>query len=501
VNEFLLPIDPDAPTPLYEQIITGLEDAIAAGHYDERPLPSTRRLAEGLGVSRNTVLSAYDHLLGQGLIETVPRRGLYVSSDAVVRLRASRRVPQHSAEKVDWSNRLPADPPTPVRRDPAWTQVPFPFVTGQPDPTLFPVGAWDRAQREALKGDGLTSVIADAGQEDDPELVRQLCANVLPARGISAEPDQVMITLGSTHALHLLALVLVRPTTTVLVEDPGYPDARSILQLAGAHLVPAPVDADGLVVDQLPEDLHGADIVYVTPSHQYPTGATLSAARRDLLLRRVSTADAIVIEDDYDPEMTFRGIPAVALRAMDDSDRVVYLGSFSKNLAPGLRLGYVVAAPELVAAMRARSRYVLRHPPGPMQRALAHLISSRDLTRHVRRLRSHYQARYEAMNQAVAAHLPWDTAPEPRGGLSRWVSGPEDLDAGQLARAARARGILLDAGTPYWLDRSVTRYFRLGYQVLPADRIEDGVRQVGELVRELAGTHTDGESGRSARGR
>ncbi|HEX5534785.1 MAG TPA: GntR family transcriptional regulator, partial [Actinomycetales bacterium] len=147
MNEFLLPIDPDAPTPLYEQIITGLEDAIAAGHYDERPLPSTRRLAEGLGVSRNTVLSAYDHLLGQGLIETVPRRGLYVSSDAVVRLRASRRVPQHSAEKVHWATRLPADPPAPVRRDPAWTQVPFPFVVGQPDPTLFPVGAWDRAQR------------------------------------------------------------------------------------------------------------------------------------------------------------------------------------------------------------------------------------------------------------------------------------------------------------------------------------------------------------------
>jgi GntR family transcriptional regulator / MocR family aminotransferase len=503
MTEFLLPVDPQSSVPLYEQIINGLEDAVLSGTFDDGPLPSTRRLADALGVSRNTVLTAYDQLMGQGLIHTVPRRGLYVSSDAVVRLRAARRVPQKAVHPVDWQARLPEPPPPPVWRDTAWASAPFPFVVGQPDPKLFPVGAWDRAQRDALKGAALPPVIGDAGQSDDPELVRQICENLLPARGISAEPEQVMVTLGSTHALHLLSLVLVRPGSVVLVEEPGYPDARTIMQLAGARLVGAPVDHDGLAVEALPDDLHGAGLVYVTPSHQYPTGATMPAAKRELLLSRARSAGAVVVEDDYDPEMTFRGIPAVAMRALDDEDRVVYLGSFSKTLAPGLRLGYVVAAEELVAALRARSRYVLRHPPGPMQRALSLMIASRDFARHVRRVRAHYRARYEEMNRAVERHLLWGPQWEPRGGLSRWVVGPQSLDTDDLARRARSRGVLLDPGTPYWLASPAPRnHFRLGYQVIPPERIDEGVRLVAELVAEFvtetAGTSVAAETGRSA---
>ncbi|WP_422751386.1 PLP-dependent aminotransferase family protein [Micromonospora sp. WMMD1219] len=483
--DFLLPVNPQSTVPLYEQIITGLEDAILAGQYDDGPLPSTRRLAEALGVSRNTVLTAYDRLMEQGLIVTVPRRGLYVSSDAVVRMRAARRTARSPMQPIDWAARLPEPPPTPVHRDPAWARAPFPFVVGQPDPSMFPIGAWERAQREALRQDGLSRVIGDAGQADDPELVRQLCEHVLPARGISAHPDQVMITLGSTHALHLLASVLVRPGSVVLVEDPGYPDARTIMQMAGADVVPGRVDEDGLVVADLPADLHGAQLVYVTPSHQYPTGATMSASRREELLRRAGAADAVVIEDDYDPEMTFRGMPAVAVRALDDEDRVVYLGSFSKLLAPGLRLGYVVASPALVDAMRARSRYVLRHPPGPMQRALAQMIASRDLARHVRRVRAHYQGLYEEMVRAVERHVRWGPQPVPRGGLARWITGPSGLDAGELARELRRQGVLLDPGAPYWAARPAPRHhLRLGYQVMPLDRIDEGVRRVAAAVED-----------------
>jgi GntR family transcriptional regulator / MocR family aminotransferase len=486
VADLLLAVDPSGSAPLYEQIVTALEDAIAAGHYDERPLPSTRRLAEDLGVSRNTVLSAYDELMGQGLIEAVPRRGLYVSPDAVVRLRASRR-PRQDVPRLDWASRLPEPPLVPAPRDLSWQDAPFPFVTGQPDPTLFPVGAWDRAQREALRPATLGDVIGDAGEADDPELVRLLCSDLLPARGIIARPDEVMVTLGSQHALHLLSLVLVGAGTRVLVENPGYPDARATLALGGAELIPGGVDDEGLVVDALPSDLGGADLVYVTPSHQYPTGVTMSPSRREQLLALAAARDAVIVEDDYDPEMTFRGTPSVALRALDDGERVVYLGSLSRTLAPGLRLGYLVAAPELVAALRARSRYVARHAAGPLQRSLAQLIASRDHARHVRRLRTHYRRRYEAMDEAVRRHLPWADHRAPRGGLSRWIAGPPGLDGDELASAARRRGVLLDPGAPYWLgDDPPRHHFRLGYQVIPAERIDEGVRLVAEAVTEVS---------------
>ena len=211
----------------------------------------------------------------------------------------------------------------------------------------------------------------------------------------------------------------------------------------------------------------------------------MSASRREELLRRAGAADAVVIEDDYDPEMTFRGIPAVAVRALDDEDRVVYLGSFSKLLAPGLRLGYVVASPALVEAMRARSRYVLRHPPGPMQRALARMIASRDLARHVRRIRAHYQGLYEEMTRAIERHVRWGPQPVPRGGLARWITGPPGLDAGQLAVDLRRQGVLLDPGEPYWTTRPTPRHhLRLGYQVMPLDRIDEGVRRVAAAVED-----------------
>lgn len=483
--DLLIPVDPDSAVPLYQQILTGLEDAIADGHYDERPLPSTRRLAEELGISRNTVLAAYDHLTGQGLIEAVPRKGLYVAPDAIVALRASRRAPRRAAAPVDWAARLAhnREAGEQVDRDPAWRSFPFPFVVGQPDPSLFPVGAWERALREALRPADLPVVIEDAPGADDPLLVQRICDEIAPARGIRATPEQVMVTLGSQHALHLLAALLVRPGTRAYVESPGYVDARAILRIAGADLVPVPVDAEGAVVD----GLDGADLLYLTPSHQYPTTVTMSLARREHVLAAAAEAGTVVVEDDYDTEVTFRGTPTVALKALDDDDRVVYLGSFAKTLAPGLRLGYVVAAPELVAAMRERSRYTVRHPPGVLQRALAHLIESRDYARHVRRLRAHYRRRWEAACGAVEQHFTWAPQDLPRGGFAVWVHGLPDLDADRLVRAAAAKGVLLEPGTPYFLgEPRPTRFFRLGYQLVHETRIEEGVRRVAEAVAEVS---------------
>jgi GntR family transcriptional regulator/MocR family aminotransferase len=217
----------------------------------------------------------------------------------------------------------------------------------------------------------------------------------------------------------------------------------------------------------------------------------MSLARREDVLAAAAEADAVVVEDDYDSEVTFRGTPTVALKALDDDERVVHLGSFSKTLAPGLRLGYVVAAPELVAAMRERSRYEVRHPPGVLQRALAHLIGSRDYARHVRRLRGHYRRRWQVTCTAVERHLTWAPQVLPRGGFAVWVQGPADLDATRLAGAAAGRGVLLEPGTSYFLGPArPQRFFRLGYQAVHESRIEEGVRRVADAVGEVSDWHS-----------
>lgn len=480
----LIVVDPDSPTPLYQQLTAALEEAIARGDFDEEPLPSTRRLAQDLDVSRNTVISAYDQLMSQGLIEAVPRKGLYVAPDAVVRLRVSRHDRADPAPRHDWlaTLRPPRLSSAPVA-EPAWSTYPYPFRSDQPDASLFPVGAWERASREALQPAGLVSVLADADGGDDPLLVRQICTEIAPTRGMRPNPAQVMVTLGTRQALHLLSLVLVEPGSRVLVEDPGSADARNIFSLAGADVRAAPVDDEGLAV----ESLEGVDVVYVTPSHQYPTTVTMSLRRREHLLDLAAHSGTIVIEDDQDAELVFRGTPIAAMKALDSADRVVYFGSFATTLAPGLRLGYVVAAPELIAAMRDRARYSVLHPPGQVQRALAHLIESRDYTRHVRRLRKHYRRRWEEIAAAVAEEFSWLPQRLPRGGLAVWVAGPAGLDTTRLYDAARDKGVLIEpVGSCFFRAPAPNPYFRLGFRTIPPTRIRDGVRVLAECIAGTA---------------
>jgi GntR family transcriptional regulator/MocR family aminotransferase len=265
------------------------------------------------------------------------------------------------------------------------------------------------------------------------------------------------------------------------VEDPGYVDARSVFRAAGAELVPLPVDAEGACAT----GFGGARIVYVTPSHQYPTTATMTLDRRAALLAAAAEQDAVLVEDDYDTEMTFRGTPTVALKALDDDSRVVHVASFSKTLAPGLRLGFVIAPPALVAAMRDRARFEVRHPPGILQRTVAHLIASRDYARHVRRLRAHYRRRWEAMSDAVTTHFWWRPQQLPRGGMAVWVEGPPGLDADRLARAVARRGVLIEPGRAFFLrEPRPAHHFRLGFQCVHESRVDEGVRRIARAVEQ-----------------
>lgn len=384
----------------------------------------------------------------------------------------------------DWDSRLRAaadgrDGAAPDAPRPEWQRLPYPFVTGQPDVREFPARAWARALRDTLLPQHIHESLDDRGVADDPLLVRTLCREVLPARGITATPDQVLITMGSRHGLRLLAETLLSSGMTVAMEEPGSQEARRCFQASGAEILPLSVDEEGV---RPPESFTGVDVLYLTPNHHNPTNVTLSAERRRTLLARLAAYDTVVIEHDSDSELRYLGKSTPALQSADSSGRIVHLGSFSEFLAPGLRLGYLVADAQLVTELRERRGAGLVHPPGQLQRALALLIGSGEYQRVVLRHCLRMRRRWEEISEAVADHLPW-TRPGPACGSSLWLRGPDGLDCRDVQIRALYRGVAIERGDVCFAAPSPPMNFlRLGFSVIPIERIRPGVRELAAVL-------------------
>jgi GntR family transcriptional regulator/MocR family aminotransferase len=479
----LMSLDADTGEPLYRQLRLALTTAIETGQFlAGELLPSSRALAAELGLSRNTVNTAYQEMVAEGFLESVDRVGYVVNRDLRVRLSAVDDIDSANPSEIDWDSRLNRfeSPVGEVSKPVNWKEYEYPFVVGQPSADSFPIRGWNRAMRNALLDEHQGPSLHDLVDTDDPLLIEQIRRTILPSRGINASASQILVTLGSQHGLHLIATALLGSESRVGVEEPGYPDARQIFGRQGAELAPMAIDDHGLIVPEVLDP--DVDLVFVTPSHQYPTNVTMAVGRRRQLLDQAEAEDFLVIEDDYDSAFRCQGRPTPALKAADDSGRVIYVGSFSKFLAPGLRLGFIVAEAPLIEHLRNLRRYMLRHPPGIIQRSVALMMESGDYVRALRRRRKALKQKWETITAAIADHFPWETE-FTTGGVSVWVEGPEWLDGVDLAMRALDAGIVIESGDVCFLELPAPKnFFKLGFSGIDHDLIEPGIARLAGLL-------------------
>lgn len=451
-------------------------------------LPSSRRLSSELGISRNTVTLAYQLLAQEGFVLARERAEHIVHPAALANAARPIAPPRAAPNKLPgWDARLLSRPSRDrhVTKPADWFNYPFPFVYGQPDQRLFPLTPWREAVKLAQRSGIVRSWTGDNVDADDPLLIEQLQKWVLPRRGIWVSPDQILVTVGAQQALYIAAALLLNHDRIVGVEQPSYPDIRNICRHFSPQMLALPMDQDGM---QPSWRIADCDVLFIQPSHQNPTTRTMTLARRHEILAAATRHDIVIVEDDYDNELTFESEAMPALKALDQDDRVIYVGSLSKTLAPGLRLGYLVGAPEFVTEARAMRRLMVRHPPLNNQRAVALFLQMGYYDAAVKRLVTAYRERAAALGDALHRHLPQFCFQPPTGGAALWAEGPEALSMDEVARAGYARGLLMDPGAIFYEDSAPPQNFgRLGYCSIGVDQIDPGIRLLADLVRDVSG--------------
>jgi GntR family transcriptional regulator/MocR family aminotransferase len=482
------------PLPLQAQVRLAIVNAVLDGRLAPgAALPSSRELARLLGLSRNTVTAAYLQLIDEDFLESRPRSGVFVARHASAPAATGPDpggLGAGPASAPRWGSRVLrslAGQPRLAKPD-QWHRYPYPFVYGTHDPQLFPTEDFRECCSRSLSRAHLPQWTPDFETDDVPELIEQIRLRLLPKRGVFARKEEVLVTLGAQQAYYLLSEALFDESTRVGLEEPGHPHARNSFSLRRPRWAACSVDQDGVVIDELPP----VDYLYVTPSHQSPTTATLSLERRHDLLGLAERSDFVVIEDDYEAENLYAGTPMPALKSLDRSGRVIYVGSVSKSLSPALRLGYIVAPPELIEELRLLRHAMLRHPSTLLQHAYALFLSLGHHESHARRVNTAMQERLSLASAALQEHLPDVAFALPQGGASIWVQAPAWLDAAELSVAARGHGVLIEAGDVFFMNPpDPCPFFRLRLSSIATVDIGPGIRALGRAFRHLA--HGRGE--------
>ena len=405
----MLELDPNLATPLFRQIYNGLRALILAGQLTSGTrLPSTRALAATLGVARITVVNAYEELEIEGYLEATVGAGTYVSSslpddllDARLADPGRMPTPSGSPRASRRGQLILATPVTnvlPARR-------PRAFRPGAAALELFPIADWRRLVARAWRVTPRDELLGYGPSTGYRPLCEAIATHLASARAVRCEPDQVIVVNGSQQGLDLAVRVLLDPGDGVWVENPSRMGAKAALLAAGARPIPVPVDAEGIDVERGVMTGRDARMAVVTPSHQYPLGVTLSLPRRLALLDWAKRSQAWILEDDYNSEYRYAGRPLPALQGLDNSENVIYLGTFSRSMFPAIRLGYLVVPPSLVDVFGAGRALLDRQSPTAHQVALAEFIDGGHYARHVRRMRTEYAARQAALVEAATSSL------------------------------------------------------------------------------------------------
>jgi GntR family transcriptional regulator/MocR family aminotransferase len=515
----VIPLDPAATIPLYDQLYTGLRERITEGLLAPGTrLASTRAFAVDLGVSRFTVVTAFASLIAEGYVTTTHGGGTFVARtlpEQMMRVRPPQRPVQAKAARPARSALV--NPPALSARGQALSAVvitgprnrtgePRPFRPRRPPLECFPFALWARIVRRQWRT--FQYELLDYGDPAGYRPLREsIAAHVEATRGVRCAADQVIVTSGAQQAFDLLSRLLLDPGDPVWIEEPGYLDLRGALVAAGARLVPVPVDENGLDVDAGIRLAPDARVICVSPSHQYPIGATLSASRRFALLAWAERAGAWIIEDDYDSYFRYRGHPLPALQTLDaqrhrptgsvtrqaatHAERVVYVGTFSKTMFPSLRLGYCVVPDSLIDAVVNARAVADRNSPVVDQAALAAFIDAGHYDRHLRRVRAACVERYEAICHHVARSLaggvrlaPANAGTHVVGWLTRGARTDSPVD-GRVSHAAAEDGMVIFPLSRYFIGPPPDNGIVLGYGGLPPALIASGVRRLARVLERV----------------
>lgn len=485
--ELTLVLDPGASEAMYLRVARAIRNDIRRGRLTAgTSLPGTRRLATVLGLHRNTVVAAYRELASEGWVDTVGGSGTFVATAidpaASNGAAAARGRPDRSVTAY----------PLPRRSGPAEPGEPSPAAASLltlshlPDPRLVPQVALARAYRRALRRTPATLLdYADRrhlGATFGHTRLREALAGMLArTRGLAVTAADVLVTGGSQMALYLAALALVRPGDTIAVEDLGCRPVWEAFRLAGATVVPIPVDAEGMQVEVLQRLAAHTPVraVYVTPHHQHPTGVTLGASRRAALLRLAVSARMAILEDDFDSDFDYAGRTTLPLASADEHGAVLYVGSLSKVLAPGLRIGYAVAPRPVLQLMSERRAFIDRQGDHVLDCAVAELIEEGQLRRHVQRVRAIYAARRTALAEALTGMLgDVVTFGLPERGTAIWASVRDDIDVQAWHERARQRGVTFSTGRSLRFDDAPTPHARFGFAGLDESQLREAVKHL-----------------------
>ncbi len=489
--ELPLSIDQASVVALHRQVYDAIRSAILHGRLRAGDrLPATRVLAGQLSLSRTTVAEAYDQLQAEGYIQGKHGSGTYVAPDLpeetlqVTAGDGEQGTPARRPVRLSqWGERIVARDYQALFRPPSLDEFRYDFRPHRVAQDLFPWDAWRGAAERALSSDR-TRLLLYPPSAGHPELRELVAAHIRRYRAVTCSTDQIVIVNGIQQGLNLLVHLLLEPGDRVAVEDPGYPTARLAFEARGLTVTQVPVDRDGLMVERL-AGLPAHRLVHVTPSHQDPTGATLSLARRLALLELAERTECLILEDDYDSEFRYEGRPVESLQGLDRNGLVVYGGTFSKSVLAGLRIGFLVLPPDLVSPFVAAKSLWDSGAPMLEQAILAEFMRSGDFERHIRRMRRLYRDRRNALLTALQTCFGDRVEFGARhGGLNVLIALDLPCSEAELAMMAAGGGIALRPASPYYAVEPARPHFLMGFASLPEEEIAQGVRKLAAMLHQ-----------------